>query len=165
MDVSGRSSQTLIFINSSVWRVRKSWLGHLENTLIWQTAQKWDVMKYFLLWNSQRETFNICKANPIIKYFRNNREDKGKPERTSIRYGMILWHHGTRNKHGVSTHPRRVRTDPHLPKCTTSVCAVYKPQPCSYCQLYIPIRTRTPMYSLVSCFSTQVLVQNAWLGT
>ena len=56
---------------------------------------------------------------------------------------MKLCYHGARNTHGMSTHPRRVRTDPNLPTCTMSVCVLNVPLPCSYCRLYIPIRTRT----------------------
>ena len=82
-DVSLIWSQTLFFINSCVWWVEKNWLGNLENTLIWQTTQKYGFIKHILLWNSQRETCNLCKANPITKCLRNGRGDKGKPERTS----------------------------------------------------------------------------------
>jgi len=82
-------------------------------------------------------------------------EDKGKPNRTSMRYGMKYCHHGTRNRHDMSTHLRKVRTDPNLPICATSVCAVYVPLPWSNCRLYIPIGTRTELHSSVSGLSTQ----------
>ena len=120
-----------------------------------QMAQKSGVIKFIFFGNPQRETFDLCKANPITKSFRNRREDKGKPERTSIRYGMKLSHHSTRNRHGMSRHLRRVITDPNLPICTTSVCAVYVHLPCSNCRLYISIRTRTVLYSSVSGLNTQ----------
>ena len=89
---------------------------------------------------------------------------QGKPERTSIRYGMKLFHHGTRNRHGMSTHPQRIHIDANLPICTTSVCAVYVPLPCSNCRLHIPIRTQTVLSCSGSGLSTQALQRNAWLG-
>ena len=107
---------------------------------------------------------NLCKTNLINKYFRNRCEDKGKPDKTSIRYGMKLCHHGTRNRHGMSTHLRRVRTDPNLPKCTMCVCAVYVPLPDNNCRLHIPIRTRTILCISESGLSTQALQQNTWFG-
>ena len=96
---------------------------------------------------NHRETFILCKANPITKCFINRCEVKGKPDRTSIRYGMKLYHHDTCNRYGMSTHLRRVRTDPNLPICTMSVCAVYVPLPWSHCRLHILIRTRTALCS------------------
>ena len=68
---------------------------------------------------------------------------------------MKYCHHGTRNRHDMSTHLRKVRTDPNLPICATSVCAVYVPLPWSNCRLYIPIGTRTELHSSVSGLSTQ----------
>ena len=128
---------------------KKHWLGNWENMFILQTA--WTDI---LLWNPQRETYNVCKANPITKWFRNRSEDKGKPDGTSIRYGDEPWI--TTPVTGMACpHTRIVRTDPNLPICTTSVCAVYIPLPCSYCRLYIPIRTRTVLYSSISGLSTQ----------
>ena len=127
------------------WRcwppVTTNWVGGINlgrqrraNMLIRQTAQKSGVIKYLLHWNSQRETYNLLRASPITKCFRNRRKDKGKPQRTSIRYGMKLCHHGTHNRNGMSTHLWRVRTDPNLPICTRSMCAVYVPLPCN-CRL------------------------------
>ena len=43
----------------------------------------------------KEKAYNLCKANPITKCFINRREDKGKHDKTSIRYGMKLCHHGT----------------------------------------------------------------------
>ena len=129
--------------------------------LIRQTAQKLGVVKYILLWNSQRETYNLWRANPITKCFRNRHEDKAKPERTSIRYGMKLCRHSTWNRHGMPTHPRSVPEDPNLLVCTTSMCAVYVPLPCSNFRLYILIGTGTvplstdKLHSSVSRLSTQ----------
>ena len=123
---------TLVYINSCVFSVEKNWLGNLENTLIPQTAQKSGVWSNIFCFETHKEKpFNLCKANPTTKCFRNRCKDKGKPERSSIRYGIKLCHHGTRNRHGMSTRPWKVRTDPNLPICTTSVCAVYVPLPCS----------------------------------
>ena len=134
---------------------KKIWLGSFKNPLIRQMAEKSGVIKHVLLWNSQRETYNLCKSNPITKCLRNRCEDKGKPDRTSIRYGMKLCHHCTRNRHGMSTHPRRVCADRNLPKSTTSVCAVYVPLPLSNCRLCIPIKTQTVVYWLVNGLSAQ----------
>ena len=99
-------------------------------------------------------------------------EGKGKPDRTSLRYGMKLFHHGTRHRHGMSTHPWRVRTDPNLPIRTTLVCAVCVPLPCRNCRLYIPIGTRTVSLSTDTKCPVQLgkwlelkqlLQWNAWL--
>ena len=81
----------------------------------------------------------------------NSCEDKGKPAKTSIRYGMKLCHDSTCNRHGMSTHPRRVPTDPNLLICTTFVCAVYVALPCSNCRLCIPIGKWTAPLSTVGC--------------
>ena len=92
--------------------------------------------------DTHKEKQSFCKANPITKCLRNSGEDKGKPDRTS-RYRMKLYHHSARNRHGMSTHSRRVRADQNRPRCTTSVCAVYIALHCSDCRLNIPIGTQT----------------------